>query len=66
MTCAMPEALSNVRGAFLARADAERVLHDAVGNARHEGHSMGLDRRVLVGTSGEAARQKYGQAVNAG
>jgi predicted phage gp36 major capsid-like protein len=59
------EALSIVRGAFLARADAERVLHDAVVRARHEGHSW-ASIGAMVGTSGEAARQKYGQAVNAG
>jgi predicted phage gp36 major capsid-like protein len=53
-----------VREAFLARADAERVLGDAVVRARHSGHSW-ASIGAMVGTSGEAARQRYGQSVNA-
>lgn len=49
-------ALRTVREAFLARADTERTLHDG-----HSWSSIG----AMVGTSGEAARQRYGQAVNA-
>lgn len=57
-------ALRAVRDAVLARADAERNLGDAVVRARHEGHSWAAIG-AMVGTSGEAARQRYGQAVNA-
>ena len=59
------DALRSVREAFLMRADAERALNDAVVRARHEGHSWG-SIGAMVGTSGEAARQKYGQSVTAG
>ncbi len=59
------EALSSVRDAFLVRADAERELKHAVVHARHEGHSW-ASIGAMVGTSGEAARQRYGQSVNAG
>lgn len=58
-------ALRNLREAFLARARAERALRDAVVGARHEGHSW-ASIGAMVGTSGEAARQRYGQSVNAG
>jgi len=57
-------ALRAIRDAVLARADAERTLRDAVVRARHEGHSWAAIG-AMVGTSGEAARQRYGQAVNA-
>jgi len=53
-----------VREAFLARADAERALGDAVVRARHNGQSW-ASIGAMVGTSGEAARQRYGQSVNA-
>ena len=59
------DALGAVRDAFLARADAERGLLDAVAQARHEGHSW-ASIGAMVGTSGEAARQRYGQSVRAG
>lgn len=58
-------ALRAVRDAVLARADAERNLGDAVVRARHDGHSWAAIG-AMVGTSGEAARQRYGQAVKAG
>jgi len=58
-------ALQAVREAFLARAVAERELGDAVVRARHDGHTW-ASIGAMVGTSGEAARQRYGQAVNAG
>lgn len=58
-------ALRAVREAFLTRTDAERNLRDAVVRARHEGHSWAAIG-AMVGTSGEAARQRYSQAVNAG
>jgi hypothetical protein len=57
-------ALRGVRVAFLARAEAERELVDAVVNARHDGHSWS-SIGAMVGTSGEAARQRYGQSVAA-
>ena len=50
--------LAAVRRAFLARAEAERALHDAVQAARHAGHSWSAIGAML-GTSGEAARQRY-------
>ena len=53
-----------IREAFLARADAERALGDAVVHARHNGRSW-ASIGAMVGTSGEAARQRYGQSVNA-
>lgn len=49
-----------VRLAFQSRADAERRLADAVSVARVDGHSWAAIGAML-GTSGEAARQRYGQ-----
>jgi hypothetical protein len=53
-------ALRAVRKAFLARAASERRVNEAVEKARAEGHSW-ASIGAMVGTSGEAARQKYGQ-----
>lgn len=53
-------ALRELRHAFLARAEAEQRVTDAVEKARAEGHSW-ASIGAMVGTSGEAARQKYGQ-----
>jgi hypothetical protein len=53
-------ALRAVRAAFLERAEAERHLADAVSVARAQGHSWAAIG-AMVGTSGEAARQRYGQ-----
>ncbi len=50
--------LRSVRQAFQARADAERNLAEAVAVARAEGHSWAAIG-AMVGTSGEAARQRY-------
>ena len=55
-------ALRAVREAFLGRADAERALLVAVTHARIDGHSW-ASIGAMVGTSGEAARQKYGQSA---
>ncbi|MGI8513957.1 MAG: hypothetical protein ACR2NT_02245 [Acidimicrobiia bacterium] len=55
-------ALRKIRQAFLARAEAERRLTKAVGIARNEGHSW-ASIGAMVGTSGEAARQKYGHTA---
>jgi hypothetical protein len=52
--------LRAVRLAFQSRADAERRLADAVSVARVDGHSWATIAAML-GTSGEAARQRYGQ-----
>lgn len=53
-------ALRDVRLAFLERAEAERSLVHAVTAARTEGHSW-ASIGAMLGTSGEAARQRYGQ-----
>lgn len=50
-----------VREAFLARADAERALGETVVRARHSGHTW-ASIGAMLGTSGEAARQRYGQS----
>lgn len=53
--------LREVRRAFEAKARAERDLVDAVSVARAEGHSW-ASIAAMLGTSREAARQRYGQA----
>jgi hypothetical protein len=55
-------ALRAVRLAFQERATAEGRLADAVSVARAQGHSWAAIG-AMVGTSGEAARQRYGQPV---
>lgn len=52
-------ALRAVRRAALAHADTERRLADEVAVARAEGHSWAAIGSML-GTSGEAARERYG------
>jgi len=52
------DALLEVRNAFLIRAQAEQRLADAVGAARSGRHSW-ASIGAMVGTSGEAARQRY-------
>jgi hypothetical protein len=59
-TVADATALRAVRDAFTERATAEARLADAVSVARAEGHSWAAIGAML-GTSGEAARQRYGQ-----
>lgn len=56
--------LRAVRQAFIARAEVERELLNVVVQARHDGHSW-ASIGAMVGTSGEAARQRYGQSVAA-
>jgi len=56
------DALRRLRMAFQNRAAAERHLADAVTFAREEGHTW-ASIGAMVGTSGEAARQRYGQRV---
>ena len=53
-------ALRELRHAFLARAEAEQRVTRAVVKARADGHSW-ASIGAMVGTSGEAARQRYGQ-----
>ncbi|HEY7824710.1 MAG TPA: hypothetical protein VIG24_17855 [Acidimicrobiia bacterium] len=55
-------ALRELRQAFLARAEAERRVTEAVAEARADGHSW-ASIGAMIGTSGEAARQKYGQKL---
>ena len=56
--------LRAVRAAFETKARSERELADAVSVARAEGHSWAAIGAML-GTSGEAARQRYGTAAPA-
>jgi hypothetical protein len=51
--------LREIRHAFVRRAEAEREISEAVAVARAEGHSWAAIGAML-GTSGEAARQRYG------
>ena len=51
--------LRDVAAAFARVATSERVLADTVSVARAEGHSWAAIGAML-GTSGEAARQRYG------
>ena len=56
-----PVAVSELRQAVTARSDAERSIRDAVARARQASLSWAMIGSLL-GTSGEAARQRYGQA----
>ncbi|HLW96583.1 MAG TPA: hypothetical protein VKS25_14500 [Solirubrobacteraceae bacterium] len=53
-----PESFNALREAVLSRSDAERSIKVAVDNARTHGYSWALIGSLL-GTSGEAARQRY-------
>jgi hypothetical protein len=53
-------ALRELRQAFLSRAEAEQRVTEAVETARGDGHSW-ASIGAMVGTSGEAARQRYGE-----
>ena len=55
-----PVAVNALRQAVTARSDAERSVRDAIVLARQAGLSWTLIGS-LIGTSGEAARQSYGQ-----
>jgi hypothetical protein len=57
-----PAVFAELRQAVLARSDAERSIRDAVEHARERGYSWALIGS-LIGTSGEAARQRYGRRV---
>jgi hypothetical protein len=51
--------LAALRNAALSRSDAERSIRTAVDDARGHGYSWAVIGSLL-GTSGEAARQRYG------
>jgi hypothetical protein len=53
-----PRALLALRDAALSRSNAERSIRAAVDSARAHGYSWALIGSML-GTSGEAARQRY-------
>jgi hypothetical protein len=57
-----PAAVIALRDAVLARSDAERRMRDAVMQARQQGMSWTMIG-TPVGTSGEAARQKFRDAA---
>lgn len=57
-----PEAVGALRQAVAERSQAERHLLEAVGVAREKGLSW-ASVGVLVGTTGEAARQRYSGKV---
>jgi hypothetical protein len=54
-----PRAVTALRDAVLSRSDAERGIKTAVDEARGHGYSWAFIGSLL-GTSGEAARQRYG------
>ena len=56
-------ALRAVRMAFWARAESERQLANAVLVARVKGNSW-ASLGAMLGTSGETAHQRYGQAIS--
>lgn len=56
-----PAVYAALRTAAVSRSDAERAVRDAVEQARSHGYSWSFIGKV-IGTSGEAARQRYGHA----
>ena len=54
-----PEAFAALRRAVILRSEAEKSIKDAVDQARRNGYSW-----TLIGTPGEAARQRYGRKQN--
>ena len=56
------EAVSTLRGAVQERSDAERHMIDAIRLARESGMSWSAIG-LFVGTTGEAARQRYSDKV---
>lgn len=53
-----------LRAAVVSRSDAERSIKQAVTTARSHGYSWAFIGKI-IGTSGEAARQRYGHKQNA-
>lgn len=60
-----PQVFAALWGAVVARSDAERLIREAVESARASGFSW-ASIGSIVGTSGEAARQRYGHAHKQG
>ena len=58
----VPIEVLNLRQAAWSRSDAEREMLEAVAAARQAGTSWSMIGSV-IGTSGEAARQRYGSKV---
>ena len=54
-----PAAYAALRDAVVSRSDAERAILEAVERARAHGYSWAFIGNI-IGTSGEAARQRYG------
>lgn len=59
-----PAVFAELRRAVLSRTQAERTTRDAVAHAREQGYSWAFIGSML-GTSGEAARQRYGRKQRA-
>ncbi len=59
-----PAVFAELRRAVLSRLDAERTVRDAVAHAREHGYSWAFIGS-LIGTTGEAARQRYGRKQHA-
>lgn len=59
-----PAVFAELRRAVLSRSEAERSIRDAVDDAREHGYSWAFIGS-LIGTSGEAARQRYGRRQHA-
>ncbi len=54
-----PAVYAALRRAVVSRSDAERAIKNAVEQARSHGYSWAFIGKI-IGTSGEAARQRYG------
>lgn len=59
-----PQVFAALRDAVVSRSDAERSVKAAVDDARGHGYSWAFIGSLL-GTSGEAARQRYGSKQEA-
>ncbi|HEY5223627.1 MAG TPA: hypothetical protein VIJ18_11350 [Microbacteriaceae bacterium] len=59
-----PQVFAELREAVLSRSVAERTIKDAVEHAREHGYTW-ASIGSLIGTSGEAARQRYGHKQDA-
>lgn len=59
-----PQVFTELREAVLSRSAAERTIMDAVEHAREHGYTW-ASIGSLIGTSGEAARQRYGHKQDA-
>lgn len=59
-----PAAFTALREAVASRSDAERAVRDAVEQARTRGYTWAFIGKI-IGTSGEAARQRYSHKQDA-